>query len=111
MSLYKYSGKLTIEQELAAAAEAKEAARERIQERRAQLRKLQNDRKQLRELTEYEHQIESQIHQLTVATSAPLPEPVYGGHHGLLEAAEEMRRYNRSRNSRTRPALPEADAA
>lgn len=111
MSLYKYSGSLTIEQELAAAAEAKEAARERIQERRAQLRRLRNDRKQLRELNAYENQLETEIHQLTVATSTPLPEPIYGGHRGLEEAAEEMRRYNRSRNSRTRPPLLEADAA
>jgi len=102
---YKYAGALTIEEELAAAAEAKEAARERIQERRAQLRRLRNDRKQLRELNEYEYRLEAEIHQLTVATTAPLPEPVYGGTRGLHAAAEEMRQYNRTRNSRTRPEL------
>jgi len=108
---YQYGGSLTIEQELAAAAEAKEAARERIQERRAQLRRLRNDRKQLRELTAYEQHLESEIHALTVATE-PLPEPVYGGRKGLEEAAEEMRRFNRTRDSRQRmPAYQETDAA
>lgn len=108
---YTYRGKVTIEQELAAAAEAKEAAKERIQERRAQLRRLRNDRKQLRELVQYEHQLEAEIHQLTVRTTRKLPEPIYGGSKGLMDAAEEMRRYNQSRNSRTRPQLHEADAA
>lgn len=105
---YKYGGNLSIEEELAAAEKAKETARERIQERRAQLRRLRNDRKQLRELAQYEHRLEAEIHQLTVATTAPLPEPVHGGHRGLLEAAEEMRQYNRSRNSRTRPERRDA---
>ena len=101
---YKYSGALTIEQELAAAEEAKEAARVRIQERRAQLRKLRNDRKQLQELTAYEHHLVTEIHALTVATE-PLPEPVYGGRKGLELAVQEMRHYNRTRDSRQRPEL------
>jgi len=102
---YQYKGALTIEQELAAAEEAKEAARERIQERRAQLRRLRNDRKQLQELAEYENHLEAEIHSLTVA-AAPLPEPVHGGRRGLEAAAEEMRRFNRTRDSRQRmPAV------
>jgi len=103
---YQYSGEQTIEQQLATAAAAKEEAKQRIAERRAQLRKLRNDHRQLEELNQYEQRLARQIHEL--ATTNALPEPKYGGPKGLRAAAEELRQYNRSRNSRTRPALEAA---
>lgn len=102
--LYKYGGSLTIEQEIAAAEAAKEEARERIQERRSQLRKLRESRKQLEDMVQAEVRLTAEIHKLTV-TKPALPEPRYGGKQGLRAAVEEMRQYNRTRNSRTRPAL------
>ena len=101
---YQYRGSLSIEQELAAAEEAKEEARQRIQERRSQLRQLREARKALEDMTEIEDRLSREIHKLTLAKPS-LPEPIYGGRSGLKAADEEIRQYNRSRNSRTRPPL------
>jgi len=104
---YKYSGEQTIEQQLATAAAAKEEAKQRIAERRAQLRKLRNDHRQLEELNQHEQRLKRQINELATATPT-LPEPKYGGPKGLRAAAEELRQYNRSRNSRTSPEHQDA---
>ena len=99
---YVYKGKLTIEQELAIAEREKEVARQRIQERRAQLAKLKAARKQLEGMVAVEHRLVAEIHRLAVPVKE-LPEPKYGGREGLRKAAEEARQWSQARNSRKRP--------
>ena len=91
---YQYSGKQTIEQELAAAQAEVEERRAAAAAAREQLRTLKAAKRQAEQIAAQQEATEKEIYRLAHGVRQ-LPPPVYGGRQGLNAAAREAAQHDR----------------